>query len=131
MKESPVTNDIYKQLENQCKSIAKDIENPPIVTEDNIDEYSDVEIGNPISAYDYLESNLGIEFTVNLVNGSLIYQSGSITVAYGGPTIEVKTDAYNNKVKVCGYWGNAKVIINTKDTMGIGEYLKEFYERYK
>ena len=33
-------------LDYICKAIAREIKNPPVITEDNADEYDDVEIGD-------------------------------------------------------------------------------------
>jgi len=120
-----------EQLQQQCEQIAEEISNPIVITEDNVDEYEDVVIGDEVSVYNYLENNFGMDFTVGLSDGGLQYQSGSVLMACGGPSISIETNAVNNRVKVHGNWWGDEIIVEAVDNLGIDEYLEEIYNMYK
>ena len=115
------TND---QLRQQCEAIVRDIENNITVTEVNIDYYPSLELGDSVSADDYLNSAFDITYTVD---SQLRYKYASIAVALSGPTIRIETNPYNNHVYVNGYWGSDKVTICANDTIGVDGYLEEMY----
>ena len=111
-------------LRYNCEAIAREIENPSVITEDNIDEYDNVEIGDVLTPNSYIGDAFDITYTCNRDRR---YQSGCITVAVGGPYIEICTNANNNNVIVKGYWGSDKVTIVCEDNMGVDDYLEELY----
>lgn len=111
-------------LDYICKAIAREIKNPPVITEDNADEYDDVEIGDTLTASDYLRDAFDITY---ICNGDREYQSGCIAVAIGGPHIEICTNAHNNNVVVAGRWGSDSINIVCEDNIGVDDYLEELY----
>jgi len=116
--------EMKNHLRGSCMAIAEEIENPPVVTEDNIDEYDDVEIGDILTASQYLDNALDITYTCTMNRD---YRSGCIVVALGGPHIEICTNTHNDNVTVEGYWGSDKVTIVCEDNMGVDDYLEELY----
>ena len=119
--------DTKKQLRDQCDSIAEDIENPPEITEEDLDYYPDAEIGETLSVYDYLRNAMNIKFTCSPNGAGLDYESGSIAVAIGGPHIEIVTNSFNNSVEVKGYWGSDQYTAYARDNMGVDDYLEEIF----
>ena len=74
----------------------------------------------PLSAYDYLEDALDIQY---IVNGKGEYLAARVLVAFGGPNIWVNTQT--NTVE--GYsWGN-KAFASFNDEIGLDEVLEELW----
>jgi len=68
--------------------------------------------------FDILNSALDIEYTID---GRGQYIGAKITVATGGPHIEINT-RYN---KVIGYWGITKIERSYDDNIGLYDYMEE------
>jgi hypothetical protein len=113
----------YKQLEKQCQSIANDLSNGIEVTEDNVDYYPDLSIGDNVSGHDYLSHDTQDDWTYT-ISRSGDYRSGEVAMALGGPSIWINT----NTRTVEGYWGSDRVTIPYIDNIGLDDALCEFYE---
>ena len=117
-------------LTKTCQRIADEITNGVIITEDNIEDYQDedngtsYELGDEVTASEYLSDCFDIEYTVTQ---ALDYKSGIVTVALGGPNIFINT--LLNEVQ--GYWGSDRVSIPFNDNMGIDEHLGYTYDEAK
>ena len=81
-----------KAISDQVLSITNDLEQGITITQQDIDEgrYDEgqYEAGDILSAWDYLNDALDIEYTVN---GAKEYRGASILVAFGGPNITINT----------------------------------------
>ena len=120
-----------KQLEEQCKAIAKEIAEGMIVTEETVDYYDGLKVGDKLSAYEYLQDSFDVEFVCGQDSQGLTYKSGTVSVAIGGPHIKLVTNAYNDGVNIVGTWGTGKVIEAVKDNLGIDNYLEELFNMNK
>lgn len=100
-----------KDLQNHIESIANNLTNG--FNELNSDN-------NPISAYDYLQDALDIEYIIGS-NGD--YRGARVLVAFGGPNIWIDTKF--NQFE--GYWWNDKAIAAYKDSLGLNEALEELW----
>lgn len=75
-----------------------------------------------ISAFDYLEGVLDIEYTVN---GAGEYLGARVLVAFGGPNIWINTRTQ----EVEGHWwGDSARARYTGDAMGLDDALRELWE---
>lgn len=110
-----------EQLERHCQSIADDITNGVIVTEEMVEYNPDLELGDKLSVWNYLEDMLDIDFTVS---SDLSYKSCSICVAFGGPSIYINTA--NNFVE--GYWWSNNTKVPFTDSMGVDDFGEELYD---
>jgi hypothetical protein len=125
-----IMSDTLTQMTITCQAIADDITNGIDITEDNIEEYpneaggTSYEIGDEVTASEYLCDSFDIEYTVTQ---ALDYKSAVVTVALGGPNIFINTS--NNEVE--GYWGSERVSIPFTDNMGIDEHLEYTYNEAK
>ena len=135
-------------LQKHCDSIAEKLSNPPLVdinapengplvdlheVETRVNDEGEVEYfytdsfdddaieTTPMSAYDYLNDVLNIEYRVN---GKAEYLSGEVLVAFGGPNIwiDTKTNTVN------GAWWGDKASSPFEDTMDIDGALSELWE---
>lgn len=117
----PIANNTtHDNLERQVRSIADTISNGITVTEENREDYPDLEIGDSVPALDYFHNALDINYIIN-ANGS--YKAVKILVAFGGPNIWVNTDT----MAVEGYWWGDRAIISFHDEMGIDDWFEELY----
>ena len=123
-------SDTKQQMTKTCQRIADEITNGIVITEDNIEDYQDddlgifYEVGEEVTASEYLSDSFDNEYTVTQ---ALDYKSGIVTVALGGPNIFINTS--NNEVQ--GYWGSERVSIPFTDNMGIDDHLECTYDEAK
>ena len=95
----------HDNLERQVRSIADTISNGITVTEENWEDYPDLEIGDSVPALDYFHNALDINYIIH-ADGS--YKAVKILVAFGGPNIWVNTDS----MTVEGYWWGDRASVN-------------------
>ena len=114
-----------EQLEATCKAWAEELENPIVITEDNVDEYENegLEIGDTVDGRIYLGS-LETFNTEYRVGEDLSYRSAELLVAYGGPNISIDTQTS----EVIGVWGNDRCAIAYIDNIELDEALEEQYD---
>lgn len=77
--------------------------------------------GEPMSAMDYLQDCLDIEYIVSR-DGS--YLGARVLVAFGGPNIWINTRTKT----VEGYWWGESSFEGFSDSMGLDESLEELWE---
>ena len=116
-----MTDTTKDRLQSNCESIANDITNGIEVTEDNVDYYPNLGIGDTVSAYDYLQDMLDINYTIN---ADMSYKSCRVCVGFGGPSLYINTS--NNMVE--GYWWGTTVKVPFTDSMDIDDMAEELYE---
>lgn len=100
------------RLKDHVNSIAQSL-TEGFGDERNIDD-------EPMSAYDYLEDALDIEY---IVNSKAEYLGARILVAFGGPNIWVDT----RKSIVEGYWWGDYAKQSFEDSIGLNEALEELW----
>ena len=114
-----------KRLQKHVESIVKDIENGLLIDKDDIEGGyydQDYQEGDIMSAYDYLNDVLDIEYTIN---SDRTYKGARVLVSFGGPNIWINTLAD----QVEGYWwGDKSIISYNSDAMGLDDALRELYE---
>lgn len=98
---------------NHVQSIAKTLTEGFDPEEKNSD-------GEEMSAFDYLQDALDIEY---IVNGRGDYLGARVLVAFGGPNIWVDT----RKGIVEGYWWSDKATTEFQDNIGLNEALAELW----
>lgn len=77
--------------------------------------------GEPMSAFDYLQDALDIEY---IVNGKREVLGARILVAFGGPNIWINT----RTKQVEGYWwGDTCLMSYDHDNIGLDEALEELF----
>ena len=76
--------------------------------------------GEPVSAFDYLQDVLDIEY---IVNGKREYLGARVLVAFGGPNIWVDT----KRGIVEGAWWGDKAIASFTDNIGLDEALETLW----
>jgi hypothetical protein len=76
--------------------------------------------GEPLSAFDYLQDALDIEY---IVNSKKEYLGARVLVAFGGPNIWVNTRTKT----VEGYWWADKATASFNDGIGLDDALEELY----
>lgn len=76
--------------------------------------------GEPMSAFDYLQDALDIEY---VVNGKRDYLGARVLVAFGGPNIWINTRT--NTVE--GYWWGDKATATFTDNVGLDDALSEIF----
>ena len=74
----------------------------------------------PMSAYDYLEDVLDIEY---IVNSKKEYLGARILVAFGGPNIWVNTRTGT----VDGHWWGESVTATFQDNIGLDDTLSDLF----
>ena len=123
-------SDTLTEMTENCQTIANNITNGIVITEDNIEDYQDedngtsYELGDEVTASEYLNDCFDISYSVTQ---ALDYKDGIVTVALGGPNIFINTQ--NNEVE--GYWGSERVSIPFNDNMGIDDHLECTYNEAK
>lgn len=100
------------RLQNHVDSIAKTL-SEGFGEELNYDD-------EPMSAYDYLQDALDIQY---IVTGSGDYLGARVLVAFGGPNIWVNTQT--NTVE--GYWWGDKAYASFNDEIGLDDALSELW----
>ena len=111
----------HSQLRDQVQHIVNTIENGCRFEEGDYYDY-EYEIGDTISAFDYLADSYDIEYYVQsdrkTVNGA------RFCVAFGGPNVYIDTRFQT----VEGYWWGEKVIMRYyDDPMGLNEVAEELW----
>jgi hypothetical protein len=106
------TQDLNR-LQNHVNSIAETISKGFDETELNQDD-------EPMSAYDYLQDALDIEY---IVNGKGEYLGARVLVAFGGPNIWVNT----RSGIVEGYWWGDSANASFNDEIGLDDALSELW----
>lgn len=115
-------NDTQKDLERMVRHIADEItEGYFEVTDENVDEYPDHEVGDTIGAYDYFADALDINY---VINSDKTYKAVKLLVTFGGPNIWVCTDT----MTVEGYWWGDRASASFNDNMGIDDTFEEYYQ---
>jgi hypothetical protein len=118
-------NDIEakNRLQEMCNNIAQDITDGMTYQEAELDhEANDCEPGDPISAYDWLQDALDIQY---IVTGSGEYLGARVLVAFGGPNIWVNTQEQTVK----GYWWSDRATAGYMiDSLGLDDALAELWE---
>lgn len=76
--------------------------------------------GEPLSAFDYLQDALDIEY---VVNSKAEYLGARVLVAFGGPNIWVNTRT--NTVE--GYWWGDSATASFSDNVGLDDALSELW----
>ena len=99
-------------LKNHVQSIADNLTNPDLM------ELNDD--GEHVSAFDYLQDTLDIEY---IVNGKGEYLGARVLVAFGGPVVWIDTLAG----MVEGYWLGDRASVPFKDNLGLDEALSELW----
>jgi hypothetical protein len=79
-----------------------------------------VEDGEKLSAFDYLQDALDIEY---IVNGKGEYLGARVLVAFGGPNIWVDT----KRGIVEGAWWSDKASASFQDSIGLDDALSELW----
>jgi hypothetical protein len=99
-------------LQNHVESIANNLTNGF-----NGELNSD---GEQLSAYDYLQDALDIEY---IIGSDGNYRGARVLVAFGGPNIWI--DTKNNIVE--GYWWSDKAVSSFNDELGLDEALCDLW----
>lgn len=76
--------------------------------------------GEEMSAFDYLQDALDIEY---VVNGKRDYLGARVLVAFGGPNIWVNTRTKT----VDGYWWGESATASFTDGIGLDDALEEIF----
>jgi len=116
-----------QDLINQVKHVIESLENPAEyycqdcgLTCDN----EECECGNtdlsPITAYDYLNDTLEINW---VLNNDKTYKGATVLVALGGPNIWI--DTVSNEVQ--GYWWSDSYSESFCDNIGLDDALEELF----
>lgn len=100
-------------LQNHVESIAKTLS-------EGFDLSSTNEDGEYLSAFDYLQDALDIEYIVNR-DGK--YLGARVLVAFGGPNIWIDTRRH----MVDGYWWQEKASAPFQDEIGLDDALAELW----
>lgn len=109
-----MTNNTNNSLRNHVGSIVKQIEQGFADDELNYD-------GEPMSAFDYLQDALDIEY---VVSSKKEYLGARVLVAFGGPNIWINT----RTKQVEGYWwGESFIMSYHEDAIGLDEALETLF----
>lgn len=100
-------------LKNHVQSIADKLTNGFTDEDANYD-------GEPMSAFDYLQDALDIEY---IVNGKGEYLGARVLVAFGGPNIWVNT----RTGIVEGAWWSDRADASFTDNIGLNDALSELW----
>jgi hypothetical protein len=101
-------------LQNHVASIIDTIEN-------GLDESLTGGEGEPLTAFDYLQDALDIEY---ICSSKKEYLGARVLVAFGGPNIWINT----RTKQVEGYWwGDKSVQSYDTDSIGLDEALEELF----
>jgi hypothetical protein len=115
-----------KAISDQVLSITNDLEQGITITQQDIDEgrYDEgqYEVGDILSAWDYLNDALDIEYTVN---GAKEYRGASILVAFGGPNITINTKKHQVEAY---WWGESYIEPYHTDAMELDSTCEELFD---
>ena len=107
-----MTTETDTQLSDHVKQIADKLTN-------GFDDETNSD-GEPLSAFDYLQDALDIEY---IVNSKKEYLGARVLVAFGGPNIWVNTRTKT----IEGYWWADKATASFDDGIGLDDALEELY----
>ena len=119
-----------QEIKSHVLSIIKDIElgmkyeQCPDCGCTDFDEHDDCkDCGNhmTIHGFDYISDVLDIQF---IVNNKKEYLGARLLVAFGGPNIWIDT---HKKCVEGGWWSDAYTASYSKDTLGLDEACKEYF----
>ena len=97
------------------------IDNEWFETEKEAQDYLDAHQGVLVSAYDYLQDALNIEY---VIGSDKRYLGARVLVAFGGPNIWINT----RTKQVEGYWwGESAVVSYNTDEMDLDSALEDLY----
>ena len=111
------------RLHDHVRHIAEIIENGYKLEKNELDNYDDGQYkeGDILSAYDYLQDMLDIEYTLDS-QGNFI--GALICVAFGGPSIYINT----RHQRVEGYWwGEKSMMTYYSDPMNIDGFCEDLW----
>ena len=103
-----------EQLRRMCKNIAKSIDEPQEITDEETGEKRTETAG------DWMEDVYDIRY---IVDREKRYMGAELMVAGGGPTIWV--NLYTKEVE--GYWGMDRVQWAFQDNLGLDDYCEDLY----
>jgi|SaaInl8_200m_RNA_FD_contig_111_136380_length_765_multi_4_in_0_out_0_2 hypothetical protein len=114
-----------EMLIEHVTQIVHDLENGIIITQEEMDDnYYDYDMycaGDMVTAFDYLEGILDINY---IISSDKQYIGAKICVAFGGPNIYIDTQ----EQVVYGYWGRDRAVLSyINDIIGIDDALEELY----
>ena len=90
-------------------------------TEKEAQDYLDAHQGVLVSAYDYLQDALDIEY---VIGSNKQYLGARVLVAFGGPNIWINT----RTKQVEGYWwGESAIVSYNSDEMDLDSALEDLY----
>ena len=101
-----------EDLKNHVRFIADSITDETALNGGTEDE--------PLSAFDYLQDALDIEY---IVNSKKEYLGARVLVAFGGPNIWINTRTKT----VEGYWWGDSATASFQDNIGLDEALEELF----
>ena len=109
-------------LKSHVKMIADQIENGITVDTDDMGYYdTPYNEGDMLTAFDYLQDALDIEYIVDQKGN---YKGARVLVAFGGPNIWIDT----RSKRVEGYWaGDSWIEAYNTDAMGLDDALEELF----
>jgi hypothetical protein len=97
------------------------IDNEWFETEKEAQDYLDAHQGVLVSAYDYLQDALDIEY---VIGSDKRYLGARVLVAFGGPNIWINT----RTKQVEGYWwGESAIVSYNTDAMDLDSALEDLY----
>lgn len=126
MSNNPLKTDEQQRLQNHVDGIAKDINDGIEITANgdcsHMIEDGEYDEGDYMSAYDYLNDVLDINY---ITNADKTYKSAKLLVAFGGPNIWI--DLHDGLVK--GYWWGdyAEAPISGDFMNELDDYLEELF----
>ena len=107
-----------QQLRRMCKSIAKGITSPCMVTDEETGKIREQ------SAHEWMEGVYDIEW---ITTQDHKYKGARLLVAGGGPSIWVN----HQGLTVDGYWWGDTCKVPFSDNLGLDEYLEELHASSK
>jgi hypothetical protein len=97
------------------------LDNEYFETEKQAQDYLEAHEGVAVSAYDYLQDVLDIEY---IIGSDKRYLGARVLVAFGGPNIWINT----RTKQVEGYWwGDSAIVSYNHDEMDLDSALEDFY----
>lgn len=88
---------------------------------EGFDDFDLNDDGEPMSAYDYLQGALDIEY---IVSSKKEFLGARVLVAFGGPNIWINTRTDT----VEGYWWGESAFASFDDGIGLNDALEEIYQ---
>jgi hypothetical protein len=97
------------------------LDNEYFETEKQAQDYLESHEGVAVSAYDYLQDVLDIEY---VVGSDKRYLGARVLVAFGGPNIWINT---RTKQVEGFWWGDSAIVSYNRDEMDLDSALEDFY----